>query len=127
MDKQAQRFLAHAEFMALDQADRLNPFPGNRRDARLFTTLEPCIMCMGAAMSFFIGEVTYALESPADGGAALVTSWQPGADTMPSYKVPDIKSGLMREESKALFRRYVEVHPPDSPLWEWAKSLTELP
>ena len=127
VDKQARRFLAHAEFIALDQADRLRPFPGERRDARLFTTLEPCLMCMGAAMSFFIGEVTYALESPTDGAVDLVKSWRPGDDTMPSYRVPDIFFGLLREESKDLFRRYVEMHPPDNQLWKWAKSLTELP
>jgi len=29
-------------------------------------------MCMGAAMSFFLGEIVYGLESPADGGVGLV-------------------------------------------------------
>src|SRR5689334_20721456 len=52
-----QRLLVHAELLALEEADRLRPFPGRRRDARLFTTLEPCLMCFGAAMSFLIGSV----------------------------------------------------------------------
>ncbi len=38
------RRLGHAELLAMDDADRLDPFPGNRADARLFTTLEPCAL-----------------------------------------------------------------------------------
>jgi tRNA(adenine34) deaminase len=35
--------------------------------AVLYTNLEPCLMCMGAAMSFFLGEIYYGLESPGAG------------------------------------------------------------
>src|SRR5262249_42127123 len=65
------RLLVHAELLALEEADRLRPFPGKRRDTVLFTTLEPCLMCFGAAMSFLVGSVYYALESPADGAVNL--------------------------------------------------------
>ena len=40
-----------------------------RREAVLYTTLEPCLLCMGAAMSFFLGRIVYALAAPADGAA----------------------------------------------------------
>ena len=35
------RLLVHAELRALQEADRLKPFPGRRRDAILYTNLEP--------------------------------------------------------------------------------------
>src|SRR5689334_2753191 len=70
------RLLVHAELLALEAADRLQPFPGRRRDAQLFVTLEPCLMCLGAAMSFFLGAIHYALESPGDGAVALVREWR---------------------------------------------------
>src|SRR5438045_1624330 len=76
MERSAQRFLVHADLLALDAADRIRPFPGNRRDVRLYVNLEPCLMCLGAAMSFFLGEVYYGLESPGDGAVALVQQWQ---------------------------------------------------
>ena len=66
-ERREQRFLAHAELVALEAADRVRPFPGDRRAATLYTNLEPCMMCLGAAMSFFCGEICYALESPTDG------------------------------------------------------------
>ena len=66
-EQREKRTLGHAELVALEQADRLGLSLGQRRRARLFTTLEPCLMCMGAAMSFFLGEIYYGLESPGAG------------------------------------------------------------
>lgn len=65
------RLLVHAELLALLQADRYSPLPGWRSKVILFTTLEPCLMCIGAAMSFFLGKIYYALESPSDGACAV--------------------------------------------------------
>ena len=53
------RFLGHAELSALEQADRQGLSYAQRRATRLFTNLEPCLMCMGAAMSFFLGELKF--------------------------------------------------------------------
>src|SRR5689334_3789615 len=104
-----QRLLVHAELLALDQADRLRPFPGRRRDAALFTTLEPCLMCIGAAMSFHVGRIYYALESPADGAVGLVRAWVRDKDALPSYRLPELHGGLLREQSIALFRAFAEA------------------
>jgi tRNA(adenine34) deaminase len=37
----------------------------------LAVNLEPCLMCMGAAMALKVDEVYFGLESPTDGGAAV--------------------------------------------------------
>ena len=50
-EKSEGRLLVHAELLALEAADRIKPFPGRRRDVKLFTTSEPCLMCLGAAMT----------------------------------------------------------------------------
>lgn len=39
----------HPELLALEAADRLQPFPGKRRDTKLYVNLEPCRMCLEAA------------------------------------------------------------------------------
>jgi tRNA(adenine34) deaminase len=122
LEKTEGRFLVHADLLALEAADQLNPFPGKRRDARLYVTLEPCLMCLGAAMSFFLGELYYGLESPGDGAVALVQQWRRKEQDFPAYRVPEIHGGLLRQESLLLFQQYVERHS-SGPMWEWAKTL----
>ena len=124
-ERTERRLLVHAELRALLEADHLSPFPGRRSDVALFTTLEPCLMCMGAAMSFFLGKIYYALEAPGDGATALVAGWQRKDEDFPAYRVPVVESGLLRQESLDLFKAYVAHHPSSSgPLWEYAKALT---
>ena len=124
-EKREQRFLGHAELVALEAADRMGLSFDERRAAKLFTTLEPCLMCMGAAMSFFLGEVYYSLESPADGAVDLVRSWARREADMPGYRVPRIVGGLLREGSIRLFEAYVTQSAP-GPMRDWAETLTRL-
>src|SRR5687768_3063774 len=60
------RLLVHADLLALDMADRR--LQGRRSRATLYVTLEPCLMCLGAAFTARISRVVYALDSPSDGG-----------------------------------------------------------
>lgn len=125
-ERTERRLLVHAELRALLEADHLSPFPGRRSDVTLFTTLEPCLMCMGAAMSCFLGRIYYALEAPGDGATALAAGWQRNVAAFPAYRVPAIEGGLLRQESLDLFTTYVAQHPSSSgPLWEFAKGLIE--
>jgi hypothetical protein len=47
MEKSQGRLLVHADLLALEAADKIKPFPGNRRDVRMYVTGEPCLMCLG--------------------------------------------------------------------------------
>lgn len=119
-----QRMLVHAELLALLKADTLVGRSSKRANVMLFTTLEPCLMCMGAAMSFFLGQIYYALEAPGDGAVALAHQWQRKEADFPAYRVPSVEGGLLRQESLDLFKAYVQRYPPAArPLWEWAKTL----
>jgi tRNA(adenine34) deaminase len=75
-ERAEQRMLVHAELLALLEADMLLGRSSQRAHVMLFTNLEPCLMCMGAAMSFFLGQIYYALEAPRDGAVALAHQWQ---------------------------------------------------
>ena len=121
-EQRERRFLGHAELLALEQADKLQLSFDERERATLFTTLEPCLMCMGAAMSFFLAEIVYGLESPGDGGVGLVQAWERKEEDMPGYQVPKITGGLLREESIHLFEAYVARRPP-GPMRDWAETL----
>jgi tRNA(adenine34) deaminase len=118
------RFLVHADLLALEAADRLQPFPGRRRDAILYVNLEPCLMCLGAAMSAFIGGVCFGLPAPGDGAVDLVRQWQRDAQAFPAYRVPRIQGGLLAERSIDLLCTYVERYPT-GPMTDWARGLID--
>jgi tRNA(adenine34) deaminase len=124
-EQREKRFLGHAELVALEVADKQRLSFAQRSRSRLFTTLEPCLMCMGAAMSFFLGEIIYGLESPGDGAVELVRGWARREEDIPGYQVPKITGGLLREESRRLFEEYVARREP-GPMRDWAETLTKL-
>jgi tRNA(adenine34) deaminase len=124
-ERRDKRFLGHAELVALEEADRLSLTFEERRRARLYTNLEPCLMCVGAAMSFFLGEICYALESPGDGAVNAVKAWVRKEEDIPGYQIPEIRGGVLREESIKLFEQYVLLRPP-GPMREWARTLARL-
>ena len=124
-EKREERFLGHAELVALERADQQHLTYEMRTRSKLFTNLEPCLMCMGAAMSFFLGEIFFGLESPADGAIDLVKGWNRQVDDMPGYQLPRITGGLLRAESVELFEKYVSLHE-SGPMRDWAETLTRL-
>jgi tRNA(adenine34) deaminase len=124
-ERELGRWLVHAELLALEEADKIKPYPGMRKESRIYTTLEPCMMCLGACMSFHIGEVYYGLESPGDGAVELIKKWKRKSSDIPSYKAPAINGGLLRQECIDLYKEYVTLYNSGG-LWEWAKSLAAL-
>jgi len=77
--------LAHAELNALAQ------LPPTRRHESLtvLTTLEPCILCMGAAVMATVGKVEYAGADPYGGAAHLEIRNAHTARLMPQIAGPD--------------------------------------
>src|SRR5262249_12204559 len=47
------------------------------RESTLYTTLEPCLMCLGTATSFFLGRIVFAMSAPVDGATTVLDDWQP--------------------------------------------------
>ncbi len=107
-------WLAHPELLALQEA--------NQRELTLCTTLEPCLLCMAAAMFAFAERVVFALESPTDGGTAIGEVWNPAAGSVAPYRLPAVVSGVRPDESARLVREFLR-HEPDSPLAAWARTL----
>ena len=93
--------VAHAEMMALaDAAEKLDA------GAVLATTVEPCTMCLGAAMEAGVDTVVYAVPAPENSGAERVTP--PAAGVFPR-----LLGGVRAEGSRALLRRWLDRHPDD--------------
>jgi len=111
-------FLPHAEMVALLKADKLHYLPSERKKMQLFTTLEPCMMCLG--------EIYYALEAPIDGAVDFAAQfWQENHKEIPNYNLPAVYGGLLKSESQDILREYINV-VPNGPLVEFSKTLITL-
>jgi HAD superfamily hydrolase (TIGR01509 family) len=105
---------AHAEIMALwNQPERP---PENGRGLMLVTTLEPCVMCFGAALEAGIDTIIYGLPSPGNGG--LQRCRPPSS---PGSVVPRVIGGICLGESKQILGQWLEEHPQD----EFVRELLE--
>lgn len=119
------RRLVHADLLAMIAADEELGWGSRPQPLRLAVNLEPCLMCLGAAMALKVTEVYFGLESPADGGSAVAAAWPTNPD-LPWYVAPTITGGIRRAQVQDQFRRYCD-RAPESGFRRWAASLTALP
>jgi HAD superfamily hydrolase (TIGR01509 family) len=77
--------------------------------AILVSALEPCVMCLGAAMEVGIDVVIYGLEAPADGGTRRIQ-----APRSPENVLPRMRGGACREETRNLFLEWRSGSPKAS-------------
>ena len=93
--------IAHAEIIALHRA--AGKVPIDARDLVLVCTLEPCVMCTGAAMEAAVDTIVFGLRAPADSGTGRVKP-----PVSPESKTPRIIGGVMAPESRALFEQWLK-------------------
>jgi len=107
--------IAHAEIIALhDSAGKVDL---QARDLIVVSTLEPCVMCMGATMEAGIDTVLFGLPAPADGGSARVNP-----PTSPESQMPRIIGGILADRSRALLAKWLAANPKS----EQAKFVRQL-
>jgi tRNA(adenine34) deaminase len=97
--EQADDPTAHAVVVALREAARRL---GRSRlsDATIFTTMEPCAMCVGALLESDVEALVFALPNSRNGAAGTVVQLAQHASLPRRIKVV---SGIRREEAEALF------------------------
>jgi tRNA(adenine34) deaminase len=103
-----QRKIAHAEIVTFENAggEKSGGSPALPLDAEnviLVSTLEPCVMCLGAAMEAGVTYVLFGLEAPADNGTKRVKPPE-----SPESTAPEIEGGLLAEESRRLFQEWLK-------------------
>jgi tRNA(adenine34) deaminase len=92
---------AHAEIVALRRAARR---AGNYRlpDCDLFVTLEPCAMCLGAAVQARVRRLVYGAADPKAGAVSSVM-------TFPFERLnhrPEVLGGVLAGEASDLLRTF---------------------
>jgi len=102
----------HAEMIALKKLTQMSE-DINRGRAVLFSTMEPCLMCLGATILSGIGKIVYAYEDVMGGGTQCSLH-----KLTPLYAQSPISvvSNIMRPESLALFKAYFQ--DPDNHYWK---------
>ncbi len=90
---------AHAVVVALREAAR-RLGRGRLADATIFTTMEPCAMCVGALLESDVEALVFALPNTRDGAAGTVVQLAQHASMPRRLKVV---SGIRRDEAEALF------------------------
>lgn len=93
---------AHAELVAVrDAAARLGNYRLN--DCRVYVTLEPCLMCVGAMVHARVAEVVFAAPDPKSGALGGVTN----ALDLPGLNHRfAVRGGLMADEAGARLRAF---------------------
>ena len=117
------RLLVHAELLALDEADRLPDW--DRRGATLYTTLEPCLMCLAATATAMVGRIVWALPSDAEVVDSVTDAPSDGPPTqVPHLYLPEVSGPVCAEAAAELFRAYVDARADSAdPFVRWAATL----
>ena len=89
---------AHAVVVALREAARKL---GRERlaDATIFTTVEPCVMCVGALLESDVAALVFAMPNPTEGAAGTVIQLAQHPDLQRRIRVV---SGIRRDEAEEL-------------------------
>ena len=93
---------AHAEILTLRQGGAA---VGNYRlnECTLVVTIEPCLMCMGAAIHARIARLVFGAFDPKGGAAGSI--YNLGRDDRLNHRI-EIVSGIMEESCQELMRKF---------------------
>ena len=96
---------AHAEVVALREAARTL---GNYRltGVRLYVTVEPCLMCVGAMVHARVGTLIFGAREPKAG--AVVSSQQALSHPALNHRV-EVVEGILADESRELLQRFFQA------------------
>lgn len=108
---------AHGELFALLEA-KTKVFEAEH-PLILYSTLESCLMCIGAAMQCQIDKIIFAMPADPDGGSRFLPAISAGGQ-----KPPEIQGGLLKEEAIALMEQFVKENPSHFGI-NYAKALLE--
>ena len=95
---------AHAEMAAFARAAGNAPL--DAKDLILVSTLEPCVMCTGAAMEAGVDTILFGLRAPADSGTTRVSP-----PVSPESQMPRIIGDVLGAESRALLEKFLKRNP----------------
>lgn len=113
----------HAETQLLlkfSQTIRKKQRPGKKTTVELYSTLEPCLMCLGCAMLHRVHRIVFSCPDPR-GGATNVTL--KGLPSFYQEKWPTIIAGVNKKKAYSMLLKFITAQ--DSKQWKTNKKLFE--
>ncbi len=108
----------HAEIAAF--RDAAGRYPVSAKDLILVSTLEPCIMCAGAAYLCGVQSIVYGLSAPMDGGMSRI---QPPES--PESQTPEVIGPIDPATIMMMFQEWIDCHESDDEQMPYVKQLLE--
>jgi len=115
----SQNKTAHAEMVAFNRA--AGTVPTDARDLIMVSTLEPCVMCLGAAMEAAVDTILFGLTAPTDGGRRRVRP-----PVSPDSQMPRILGNVFADESRLLFEEFLKRSPSNPMQTRFVRELLSL-
>lgn len=115
--KRKESIAAHGELFVLLEAK--GKIYSAKRPLEIYTTLEPCVMCLGAAMQTGVDRIIYGMDAAPDGGTRYVNEFR-----RLGQAAPEIISGVLVEEQVALMREFLKRYP-NSPAAPYVRAMLE--
>ena len=112
--------VAHGELLVLMDTPKSTFFTCDR-PLVLYTTAEPCIMCIGAAIECGVDKIVYGMPAFPDGGACYVPKLQ-GVNE----RIPEIEGGILEEEVHKLLKKFIETQDSSNPAMYYATEWLRL-
>jgi tRNA(Arg) A34 adenosine deaminase TadA len=109
----------HAEIAAF--RDAAGRYPTDADDLVLASTLEPCIMCTGAAYLCGVRTIVYGLRAPADSGMDRIKP-----PSSPETQVPEVVGPTCSDEALALFEQWLRTHGESDDQAPYVRQLLSL-
>jgi tRNA(adenine34) deaminase len=125
-EQKLKRRIVHADLMAMLDADAQLGFKRSTEPLILAVNLEPCMMCLGAAITLGITKVYFALESPNDGAVELLSHWHPSVEQPYFCRPKEILGGFHRDMAQGQFARYAALESAPRGMRDWARGLSKL-
>lgn len=116
------RRIVHADLLAMIAADEHRGFDRSAGPLTLAVNLEPCLMCLGAAITLGVERVFYGLASPNDGGVELLAQWRPPVEQQFFRRPREIRGGFQGDAVRRQFAGYAEGSGPAG-MRAWAREL----
>lgn len=110
--------VAHGEIVTLMNAGRKIRFCDH--PLVLYTTLEPCIMCIGATIEARVDKIVFGMPALPDGGV-VYTKYLQGV----KEKIPKIIGGIYENEQYQLMKKFIASHDETNTAFPYVQDLID--
>jgi tRNA(adenine34) deaminase len=124
-ERSFRRRIVHVDLLAMLQADEQLGFARSSEPLTLAVNLEPCLMCLGAALTLGVDRVWFGRESPGDGASCAREVVEATCRSRVLPQTAQHRRGFHRTSVQEQFARYAAGTGPQA-MRDWCRDLSQL-